>query len=191
MLGIAASPTLRQYMQTFDAPYPEAITAGEQFVLMMDGLTAVVWLPSMVLAGVLAMVWTWRVRVNADELSPFYPVLPRAWAWAGWITPIVSLWFPYSILRDVDKADKAALDPAHALPARAPVAWWWRFYLAYWLLWQATTYLQMYEYQQALVLLSSAAAGVVAVLLFRRVVHTVQHDQKTIDSTLTMELQAA
>jgi hypothetical protein len=70
-------------------------------------------------------------RVNAEAVSPRQHVLERYWAWAGWIVPIVSLWFPYQVLRDIDRADKAVLDPARTTLSPAPVAAWWCCYLVY------------------------------------------------------------
>ena len=183
LIGIAANPALRRFMESSATELPETISSAEEAVYLVWSLGNVVYLPAVVLSGILAMVWTWRVRVNADVLAPYHHARARGWAWAGWITPIVSLWFPRQVLRDVDRADKTALGSTRSGTEPAPVGYWWGFYLGYWLIWQAASNVPAYGYEYALVWLLSTAAGLVALVLFRRVVHTIKQDQEIIGSS--------
>lgn len=182
LIGIASNSDLRAFMESDTTPPPSAISDTAVAATLGLLLHALVYLSAVVLAGVLAMVWTWRVRVNAEALSPHQHARARGWAWAGWITPVVALWFPYQTLRDVDSADKAVLDRACTTSRPAPVAAWWGFYLAYWMIGRVAGEIPGFGYPYVLVYLASSVAGVVALLLFRRVVHTIQLDQERIES---------
>ena len=45
------------------------------------------------------------------------------WAWGGWVTPIVALWFPFQVVRDV----RRALSP---METSALIGFWWALFLA-------------------------------------------------------------
>jgi hypothetical protein len=97
------------------------------------------------------------------------------WAWAGWITPFVSLWFPYQVLRDVDRADKSALTATPASRA-AHLGAWWSFYLGFWTIGGMAADAPGFGYEYVLVYLLSSLAGVIALMLFSRVVRTIERD---------------
>jgi len=79
---------------------------------------------SMVAGWVTGSMWLHRARVNAEALDPQGHHARRAgWAWGGWVTPIVALWFPFQVVRDV----RRALSP---LETSALVACWWVLFLA-------------------------------------------------------------
>lgn len=177
--GIAADSQLRTYMESDATTPPSTLTSAQLGVLDTLYLSGSAYLLAILAAGALVMVWTWRVRVNAEALSPLPHVRSRGWAWAGWITPFVSLWFPFQVLRDVDRADKAVLDAA-ATSRKAPVGAWWGFYVAYWTLGQAAGGVPDYGYEYVLVYVLSSLAGVIALVLFWRVVRTIEHDQHAI-----------
>lgn len=182
LIGIASDPVLRDLMES-EAPPPGTLSDTETGLLGLLSLGGIVFFLAAVLAGVLAMVWTFSVRANAEVLSPRPHARARVWAWAGWITPIVAVWFPFQILRDVDAADKAVLNPAGTNSRPAPVAVWWVFFLANWGLGTATNYIPGFGFPYALVWLVGSAAGVGAFLLFRRVVHTIEADQERLGSS--------
>lgn len=69
-------------------------------------------------AGVVTIVWLWRSRVLAEDLSPGWRhARSRTWVWLGWLLPVVSWWFPYQVVRDVRTATLRVRRPG-------PVAWW-------------------------------------------------------------------
>ena len=78
---------------------------------------------------VVSSLWLHRSRKFATALNSYHPQrLGAAWVWLGWLVPIVNLWFPYLIVRDIagatDGGDKGR---------SAVVAWWW-LGIAAWLL---------------------------------------------------------
>jgi hypothetical protein len=60
-------------------------------------------------------VWGNHITTTARTLGLRTTHSP-GWAVAGWLVPIINLWFPYQVVRD-------ALPPGH--PSRGRVAWWW------------------------------------------------------------------
>lgn len=79
---------------------------------------------ALALGWVTASLWLHRARRNAEALDPSAPhALAAGWAWGGWVTPVVALWFPFLLVRDVRRATTP----------RAPSALlgcWWALFLA-------------------------------------------------------------
>ena len=72
---------------------------------------------------VVTCLWLYRVRTDADIRHPEATHARRkGWAWAGWLVPVVNLWFPFQIVRDVLKAFRASAPTAL-------LGWWWALYL--------------------------------------------------------------
>ena len=68
--------------------------------------------------------WLHRARKNAEALAPDGRHSRRAgWAWGGWVTPLVALWFPFQVVRDV----RRALSP---METSALIGFWWALFLA-------------------------------------------------------------
>ena len=76
------------------------------------------------LAGwITASLWLFRARKNAELLTPRARFVRSAgWAWGGWICPIVSLWFPFQVVRDTHRA----VTPSFSAPL---IGWWWAAFL--------------------------------------------------------------
>ena len=76
------------------------------------------------LAGfVTGSMWLHRARRNAEVMEPSGVHRRRAgWAWGGWVTPVVALWFPFQVVRDV----RRALTP---LSTAGLVGFWWTLFL--------------------------------------------------------------
>jgi hypothetical protein len=75
--------------------------------------------PVQVAAFVVTCLWLQRSRRLADSLRPRVDQeRGAAWVWFGWFVPIVSLWFPYQVVRDV----RAASVGTRRLPG---IGWWW------------------------------------------------------------------
>ena len=67
--------------------------------------------------------WLLRARKNAELLSPgALFVRSSGWAWGGWVCPIVSLWFPFQVVRDTHRAVASYF-------SSALIGWWWTAYL--------------------------------------------------------------
>jgi TRAP-type C4-dicarboxylate transport system permease small subunit len=101
-----------------------------------SGLDAVDWslavyyagtvlaLLSMVAGFVTGAMWLHRARRNAEVLEPSARHARRSgWAWGGWVTPVVALWFPFQVVRDV----RRALTP---VATSGLIAFWWVLFVA-------------------------------------------------------------
>lgn len=55
-------------------------------------------------AAIAFIVWLWRARQNAERISDGQHTRARGWAIGAWFVPIVNLWFPYQVVRDVWRA---------------------------------------------------------------------------------------
>jgi hypothetical protein len=80
-------------------------------------------LPLAIAAYVITCLWLYKVRTNHEAMFPgVHQTRSRGWVWGGWVCPVVSLWFPFQIVRDVDR------DPRG--PKRsALIGWWWATWL--------------------------------------------------------------
>jgi Domain of unknown function (DUF4328) len=71
--------------------------------------------------SILFVVWFYRARINAERHG--YPQRrARAWAFWGWIVPIVNLWFPFQIMGDIWRAGLPAEQRGET--AWLPALWW-------------------------------------------------------------------
>ncbi|NUT47522.1 MAG: DUF4328 domain-containing protein [Saccharothrix sp.] len=78
-------------------------------------------------AGVVFVVWSWRVRANADLVAPYAHQHARHWTIWGWL-PIVSFWIPRRVVADVWQVSR----PGHEFGrGQADINWWWGLFLAY------------------------------------------------------------
>ncbi|MEH3034481.1 MAG: DUF4328 domain-containing protein [Aeromicrobium erythreum] len=102
------------------APDPDSglRTGGSAFDWASDASSL-----ALVLAFVATGLWLTEARRNVERLRPEVDQTRDAvWAWLGWIIPIVSLWFPYQVVRDVLRGRTGA-------PAPFLVKSWWVLFL--------------------------------------------------------------
>ncbi|WP_380162723.1 DUF4328 domain-containing protein [Kineococcus sp. R86509] len=91
-----------------------------------DTITSLAWLALFIVTGI----WLTRLRRNADQLAPwFHHQRAWGWAWAGWLVPIVSLWFPFQVVRDAVTASASADTTSVAAASRPPFGLWWATWL--------------------------------------------------------------
>ncbi len=65
-----------------------------------------------------------RARRTAEALAPGFPhQRGPAWTWLGWVVPVVGLWFPYQVVRDVVR--NAWRDPWGDQRRRLNLGLWW------------------------------------------------------------------
>ncbi len=84
--------------------FEEALRGGELpgDVLTWYDATILLLIPALLVSYVITGLWLQAARSNAEAIRPRRrhqrgPV----WVWLGWWVPIVSLWFPYQVVRDV------------------------------------------------------------------------------------------
>jgi hypothetical protein len=85
--------------------------------------TGVAQVAAYVVAGVIFIVWLWRARVNAEAISPNMAHRHgREWVILGWIVPVVNLWFPVRVIRDVWRTSGGG-------PRTGLIVVWWLLWL--------------------------------------------------------------
>ena len=88
--------------------------------------TGYLYLPMQIVAFLVGSQWLYRSRLLADDLLPSYRHVHRpSRVWLAWALPVVNLWFPFQVVRDVHRA---TIGPA---ARTASVRLWWLL----WLLW--------------------------------------------------------
>jgi hypothetical protein len=79
----------------------------------------------LVVCAVVFVIWLWRVRLNAEVFAPDGHRKARGWVIAGWVVPIVSLWYPRRVVADIwDASGTGGKPDGHAL-----VNAWWTLWL--------------------------------------------------------------
>jgi len=123
--------TYRVVKQYIDAPVdPGSLDRADR----VAGVVIVGYMLVLLAAGVVFIVWLWRMRSNAELFCEGQHRHGRGWVIGGWFCPVVNLWFPKQIVDDVI----AASDPR--TPPRVPdlsgagrsgtVLVWWITWLA-------------------------------------------------------------
>ena len=78
-------------------------------------------LVSLISTGVIIVLAIWTYNGTKALLATGHrTTLTAGWAAAGWIVPIINLWYPYQAVRDLLPVDH---------PARRLVGWWWAAWL--------------------------------------------------------------
>ncbi|MFF1874462.1 DUF4328 domain-containing protein [Kitasatospora herbaricolor] len=113
-------------------------------------------------AGVAFLVWLWRVRTNAESMSGRDAHRrSRIWVIGSWISPVVSLWYPYQVVSDIWRASAPRRPVSHTL-----VKAWWAFFLLAEVVkpiqWRAAT--EQWETEQDM--LTNANVSVLLTVLF-------------------------
>lgn len=98
-------------------------------------LTASGWLAigAALLSGIAFIAWWWRARKNAELICDAPHRRHRAWIIWSWIIPVINLWFPYQLVRDVYRASRpdnpADLYDLREVRRSGLVAGWWGCWL--------------------------------------------------------------
>jgi hypothetical protein len=96
------------------SPAESAFTAYD----MVGTLVTPVALAAYIASGL----WLYKSRVSAQGANPsFVHERSKVWAWLGWAVPVVNLWFPYQVVRDVRRATSPQ-------PVTG-IGWWWAAWL--------------------------------------------------------------
>lgn len=95
-------------------PYESAFTAYDMVGLLISPIALATYIVS--------CLWLYRSRVSAAGATPsLVHERSKIWAWLGWWVPVVSLWFPYQVVRDVRRATSPR--------AVNGIGWWWAAWL--------------------------------------------------------------
>lgn len=111
LLGITSFGAAEEYT----AAARQGVNAS-QIVTTYDAV-GVLYLGFAVAAYVVTCVWLDRARTLALALSGSSPTRSRVWVWLGWWVPVVNLWFPLQVVRDVRDGSSA--------PRTSVLGAWW------------------------------------------------------------------
>jgi hypothetical protein len=96
---------------------------------VIDGAASMALLAAYAPCIVTFVVWLFRVRHNAEVMCKAQHRRARGWIVAGWIVPIVNLWFPKQIVDDIwlasDPMTDAGRHTLEGLPRHGLVTAWW------------------------------------------------------------------
>ncbi|TDV47021.1 DUF4328 domain-containing protein [Actinophytocola oryzae] len=85
----------------------------------------VLWLMAYAVTCVTFLTWSWRARLNAEQLTPVPHRLARGWVVAGWVVPA----FPLIAMEDVWRTSRpdvpSGVEHARSLPRAPLVRYWW------------------------------------------------------------------
>ena len=139
------------------------------------------FVPYLALVGgyIVTCLFLWRARVAVDQLSPRSPQARRkGWIWAGWLVPVVSLWFPFQVVRDALRVR------SHHPSAGSTVGWWWGAFLVFLISWQVEGRAVPWDDIDPSTIsllpplsIVTTVAGVAACVLWVRVVRAIAADQ--------------
>ena len=95
-------------------------------VLTWADLALLVEVPLTIATYAVTCLWLSRARENSVLLSPqLSHRRGKVWVWLGWWVPIVSVWFPFQVVRDVRNGSIGNRPP------RAFVGLWWAAFLVF------------------------------------------------------------
>ncbi|WBB64931.1 DUF4328 domain-containing protein [Micromonospora sp. WMMD812] len=83
------------------------------------------YLLAILVASVLVIIWTWRVRKNIDAFPGALPSLSSGWAIAGWLVPFANFVVPARVVANV------ARDSLWRRSTPGLVVVWWAAWLAF------------------------------------------------------------
>ncbi|WP_244929791.1 DUF4328 domain-containing protein [Nocardioides sp. W7] len=124
-IAVAAWPAGETYRQAAR----DGLAPSDVFTVY-DGLTVLLF-PTLVGCYVVSCLWLQRCRANLDRFAPHLDhARSPIWTWLGWWVPVVSLWFPYQVVRDAQHD--------HSTAPRVWLGWWWAGWLGFLFLSQGT-----------------------------------------------------
>ncbi|MFJ2648521.1 DUF4328 domain-containing protein [Streptomyces sp. NPDC087420] len=167
----------------YDGSSGDSYERTETLYGLSGGLQAL----SLLVCGVVFIVWFNRIRGNAETFAPDAHSKSSGWAVWGWVVPVVNFWYPRRIALDIWTA--SGPEPHLGLakpPSRGLINAWWTLWIVTVL--HGNLASRMYEraeegtdIQQALVQLMASdvidiAAAVLAILVVRQLT-AMQHQK--------------
>lgn len=137
----------------------------------------------LVVAWFLTCLWLSHARAVVEVRSPDSPhARSRVWVWCGWFVPVVMLWFPYQVVRDVLRVR------SHPAAKDDVVSWWWSCLVFLVALRVETSLIPVDDLHSSLSMLVPASAittvlAVVACVRWLGVVRAIAADQRTLLSS--------
>ncbi|GAA4706126.1 protein of unknown function (DUF4328) [Promicromonospora umidemergens] len=115
-LAPAAADALREAAAAGYGAYDSAFTGYD--------LAAILSFAVQLATYIVTCLWLYTSRSTAVAATPgLVHQRSKVWAWLGWWVPIVSLWFPYQVVRDIRRA--TATGPVSGIGG------WWAAWLVF------------------------------------------------------------
>jgi hypothetical protein len=109
---------------------PVGFGYGEKHQLFESNLMQIE-LPLSIITGLLFLIWFWRVYANFHVLHPEKASFTGKWAILGWFVPLLNLYRPFVILREIWLENQEVTPEAILEKRYRWVIWWWAFFLLY------------------------------------------------------------
>lgn len=123
LIGMVAAVIDLWYAALVDRMVADLGSVSEAEIATGDlvyGLSGILEMVVYVVAAVAFLVWLFKVRANAEILSPGGHRRGRPWLIFSWVVPIVCFWFPKQIVDDIWSASSRLPSPPRGLFN----AWW-------------------------------------------------------------------
>lgn len=106
---------------------PDGLAPGFHPYFLAYGLAAIAYVATLVVYGVLFLMWVHRTNRNAQTLSSGMDITP-GWAVGWFFVPFASLFKPF---QGLDQTWRVSTNPTRwrALDTPKMLRWWWGFYL--------------------------------------------------------------
>lgn len=106
------------------------VVESDAYAASIDSLTVrLVFLVLLLMSGGQFILWVWRTRANAEALHMAPQRRDRAWIVAGWFCPVVNLWVPFVVVRDIWEASDPKTPYYRTefgkVRGAAQIRWWW------------------------------------------------------------------
>jgi len=129
-LILARSQGMNLYTEDDDLEFENAADAAAGVLVTVGGVVSVI---DLLVCIIVFLMWLYRARANLPALGVSDARWSPGWAIGWWFIPIMSLFRPYQLVKEVWQASDPMTSPGWRSNA-PPVffGWWWALYLAYW-----------------------------------------------------------
>jgi heme/copper-type cytochrome/quinol oxidase subunit 2 len=117
-------------------PYSFTLDSGESMSLwfLLIGLNGFLEIILLVLTAVFFLMWQYRAYKNLPALKIRNPEFTPGWTVGYWFIPILNLFRPFQIIRELWNESDPDFDPelgflSHSLGAPTIISWWWAFWI--------------------------------------------------------------
>jgi hypothetical protein len=114
----------------------ENLVTGDEVAVIEKVELASWWVTNLATfaTGVQFLHWMWRVRRNLDALGVRKLRWAKWWAIGAWLVPVLSLWRPFQVLREIWNASDPERGPTHPRgweydDVPPVMGWWWTLWV--------------------------------------------------------------
>lgn len=93
-----------------------------------QGIIGIAYLAIFIVTGILILKWIYRANYNARQLGAKDMRFSPGWSVGWYFIPILSLWKPYQVMKEIWKASSTPDNWSNA-EVNSILPWWWFFWL--------------------------------------------------------------